>query len=131
LLKQSNNVQNKIYINSLLVITFLSVLIILPNDLYCSNPLAKDINSINLGEELYKERCSNCHGIDAKGKSNGFFLSPDLKKFKKGYESFLYILTNGYGRMPAWGGKSKLSKKQLNELAAYLKKISSNQANWD
>ena len=32
--------------------------------------------------------------------------------------------------MPAWGGKGKLSKNQLNQLAAYLEYISSEEANW-
>ena len=58
------------------------------------------------------------------------FLSPNLKIFKKGYPSFLNILVNGYGRMPAWGGKSKLNKEELNQLTSYLEKISSEEANW-
>ena len=43
---------------------------------------------------------------------------------------FLNILANGYGRMPAWGGATKLNKEQLNELASYLEHIASKEANW-
>tara|TARA_Y100001954_G_C15441102_1_gene421641 strand:+ start:36 stop:428 length:393 start_codon:yes stop_codon:yes gene_type:complete len=94
------------------------------------NPLSMDTDSINNGAELYKKRCSNCHGINAEGKNNGFFLSPNLKKFQKGYTRFLNILVNGYGRMPAWGGKSELTDDQLNQLAAYLEHISYEKKNW-
>ena len=97
---------------------------------YCINPLSKDTSSINAGLELYKKRCSNCHGIDANGKSNGFFISPNLKIFKKGYKDFINILVEGYGRMPAWGGTSKLTNNQLNQLASYLESISHEGANW-
>ena len=94
------------------------------------NPLSMDADSINNGAKLYKKRCSNCHGINAEGKNNGFFLSPNLKKFEKGYASFLNILVNGYGRMPAWGGKSELTDIQLNQLAAYLEQIAYEKKNW-
>ena len=103
---------------------------ILPTKLYPTNSISEDINIIKSGLELYKKRCSNCHGIDAKGKSNGFFMSPNLKVFNKGYINFIDIIVNGYGRMPAWGGYSELSKKQINQLASYLSSISSNEANW-
>ena len=94
------------------------------------NPLSKNENSINAGKELYKNICANCHGDNAQGKNNGFFLSPNLRDFNKGYEGFMNIVTSGYGRMPAWGGRSKLSSKQLNQLAAYLEKISLDSSNW-
>jgi len=107
-----------------------SALFFLSINVSAINPLSKNMAAINSGAELYKKRCSNCHGTDAKGKDNGFFLSPNLKIFNKGYESFLNILANGYGRMPAWGGATKLNKEQLNELASYLEHIASKEANW-
>ena len=103
---------------------------ILPNQLYPTNSVSEDINIIKSGSELYKKRCSNCHGIDAEGKSNGFFISPNLKVFNKGYTNFLDIIVNGYGRMPAWGGYTELSKEQIGQLASYLSSISSEEANW-
>jgi mono/diheme cytochrome c family protein len=95
-----------------------------------SNSISENKGFITAGGELYKNRCANCHGDNAKGKSNGFFLSPSLKDFDKGYEEFISILMNGYGRMPAWGGRSKLTNEQINQLASYLKNISSKKANW-
>ena len=32
--------------------------------------------------------------------------------------------------MPAWGGYTELSKEQIDQLAAYLSSISSEEANW-
>ena len=98
---------------------------------FSKNPLSKNTQSIKSGEEIYRNLCSNCHGNDAQGKSNGFFLSPNLKVFSKGYNSFIEILVNGYGRMPAWGGRSEMSRNQLNQLAAFLEYISSDKANWE
>ena len=120
-----NKCRERIYLKLILII-----IIIFPIKLYSVNPLSKENDSINTGEELYKNICSNCHGNKAEGKDNGFFLSPNLKVFSKGYDEFLKILKYGYGRMPAWGGKRKLSKDQLNQLAAYLEYISSEEANW-
>jgi mono/diheme cytochrome c family protein len=37
---------------------------------------------------------------------------------------------NGYGRMPAWGGMSELTKIQLDQLASYLKHISTVKHSW-
>ena len=65
-------------------------------DVYSSNLKSENIASIRAGGELYKNRCSNCHGINAQGKNNGFFLSPNLTIFNKGYEEFMSILINGY-----------------------------------
>ncbi|MAK09263.1 MAG: hypothetical protein CML36_02110 [Rhodobacteraceae bacterium] len=111
-------------------IFFLSIFIILPIKVYPINSISKDINIINSGLELYKKKCSNCHGVNAQGKSNGFFLSPNLKVFQKGYINFINIIVNGYGRMPAWGGNVELTEEQINQLASYLASISSEEANW-
>ena len=90
-------------------------------------------NSLNIknGEKIFKERCASCHGMNAEGKNNGFFLSPNLTVYNKGYEKFLDILTNGYGRMPAWGGRSILKKNQIEELTLYLKHIATDKTNWN
>ena len=125
-----DNCRQRIYLKLILIIITVFYIIIFPIKLYSTNPLSKENDSINTGAELYKNICSNCHGNKAEGKDNGFFLSPNLKVFSKGYNEFLNILKYGYGRMPAWGGKGKLSKDQLNQLAAYLEFISSEEANW-
>ena len=124
------NYRQTIYLKLILIIITVFYIIIFPVKLYSNNPLSQANDSINTGAELYKNICSNCHGNKAEGKDNGFFLSPNLKVFTKGYDEFLIILKYGYGRMPAWGGKGKLSKDQLNQLAAYLEYISSEEANW-
>ena len=125
-----DNCRQKIYLKLILIIIIVFNIIIFPIKLYSINPLSKEIDSINTGAELYKNICSNCHGNKAEGKDNGFFLSPNLRVFSKGYDEYLNILKYGYGRMPAYGGKGKLSKDQLNQLAAYLEYISSEEANW-
>ena len=125
-----DNRRQRIYRKLILKIIIVFHIIFFSVQLYSINPLSKEIDSINTGAELYKNICSNCHGNKAEGKDNGFFLSPNLKVFSKGYDEYLNILKYGYGRMPAWGGKGKLSKDQLNQLAAYLEFISSEEANW-
>jgi len=119
---------NRISLTHLIIIIFLFLATFAS---YSDNLDIQDIDFIKKGEELYKKRCANCHGKNAKGKNNGFFLSPNLTNFEKGYNGFLNILTNGYGRMPAWGGRSKLTNLQLDELASYLKHISTEKANWN
>ena len=99
--------------------------IVLNNTAYTNN---LDIKN---GEKIYKERCASCHGKNAEGKNNGFFLSPNLTVYNKGYEKFSDILTNGYGRMPAWGGRSMLKKNQIKELSLYLKHIATDKTNWN
>ena len=121
---------HRIYLRLILIIIIVFHIVIFPIKIFSINPLSEDVSSINSGETLYKNICSNCHGNNAQGKDNGFFLSPNLKIFDKGYDSFLNILEYGYGRMPAWGGKGKLSNDQLNQLASYLEHISSEEANW-
>ena len=96
-----------------------------------NNAVYSDNLNIKNGEIIYKERCANCHGKNAEGKNNGFFLSPNLTVYNKGYEKFLDILTNGYGRMPAWGGRSILKKNQIEELTLYLKHIATDKTNWN
>ena len=125
-----DNRRQRIYRKLILKIIIVFHIIFFSVQLYSINPLSKASDSISTGAELYKNICSNCHGDKAEWKDNGFFLSPNLKVFSKGYNEFLNILKYGYGRMPAWGGKGKLSKDQLNQLAAYLEFISSEEANW-
>ena len=105
-------------------------LVFFPLKAFSGNPLSKNVASVTSGAELYKKRCSNCHGDYALGKDNGFFLSPNLTIFEKGYKEFLNVLKNGYGRMPALGGGSKLNKTQLDQLTSYLESISSKKSNW-
>ena len=81
-------------INQTTFIVYLAI--VLNNAVYSDN-----LNFKN-GEIIYKERCASCHGKNAEGKNNGFFLSPNLTVYNKGYEKFLDILTNGFGWLHAW-----------------------------
>ena len=64
-------------------ITFIIYLSIVLNNTVYTNNL-----NIKKGENIYKERCASCHGKNAEGKDNGFFLSPNLTVYNKGYEKF-------------------------------------------
>jgi len=76
---------------------------------------------------LYKEKCANCHGADARqsalGKSGSIAgrskqsLIKDLKAYKAGIEN-----KNGMGGLMKAQVKS-LSSKQITSLAAYISKL--------
>ncbi|OUV79069.1 MAG: hypothetical protein CBC91_04055 [Rickettsiales bacterium TMED131] len=120
----------KFFMISFLKLICLSYLLLSSHHISANNSDSEDSKLIKAGKEIYKKRCSNCHGNDAQGKNNGFFLSPNLKIYSKGHDRFIIILKKGYGRMPAWGGMSKLSDSQLNQLASYIKHISLEKNSW-
>ena len=49
---------------------------------YSNNPFLGNKAAINIGKEIYKERCAKCHGSTARGINNAFSITPDLRKFK-------------------------------------------------
>ena len=78
------------------------------------------------GEALFKSKCAMCHGPDATGKTKmGEMLKvPDLHSAevqKQSNAQLTQVITKGKQKMPAYG--DKLSKEQIEKLAAYIHEI--------
>ena len=73
----------------------------------------------------YKATCAACHGSDGTGSAAGqkmgirAFASPEVKA--ESDAQLAEVITNGKGKMPAWG--KKLSEAQINALVAYVRKL--------
>ncbi len=85
--------------------------------------MIKDEKAIAIGERLFSNHCSTCHGSDGGG-AIGF---PNLKDNDWLYggkpENILQTITNGrHGVMPAWG--SALGDDGVKQVAAYVRNFS-------
>jgi cytochrome c6 len=75
---------------------------------------------------LFKTKCAMCHGADGKaqtaiGKADKIpdFTSPDVQK--QSDDELAAIITNGKGKMPAYG--KSLKPEQIKELVAYIRSL--------
>jgi cytochrome c6 len=78
------------------------------------------------GEALYKGKCVACHGADGKGetavgKANKVrdLGSEDVQK--QSDDEIAGIISNGKGKMPAYG--KSLKAEQIKDLVAYLRSL--------
>ncbi|MGI9334837.1 MAG: c-type cytochrome [Gammaproteobacteria bacterium] len=94
------------------------------------NPLSQDEAAIAEGKTLYRARCALCHGVRANGRGRGLPNSADLRKFKRGYSSFVDTVKNGRKTMPPWGGMGALTESEINQIGAYLETLAVRGANW-
>lgn len=70
----------------------------------------------------YKAKCAMCHGANGEGKAamkTVAFSSPDVQKMSDA--DLTAAITNGKGKMPAYG--SKLSKEQIDGLVKYIRTL--------
>ena len=76
---------------------------------------------------LWKKHCDTCHGKDGRAKTfkakfNHARNLTDAKwQAEISDERLFNSITNGKGKMPAWG--KKLSEAQINALVAYVRKL--------
>lgn len=76
---------------------------------------------------LFEKHCNTCHGKDGrartfKAKFNHARNLTDAKwQAEVSDERIFNSITNGKGKMPAWG--KKLSEAQINALVAYVRKL--------
>lgn len=69
------------------------------------------------GQQLYRDRCSSCHGWDMVNLGSYSF---DLRKFPKNDEArFVSSVNNGKNAMPAW--KGALSDDDIEKIWAYVR----------
>jgi len=90
------------------------------------NLLTNTARAENAGEALFKTKCAACHGPDGKGettmgKANKLrdLSSPDVQK--ESDAELAAIITNGKGKMPAYG--KSLKPEQVKDLAAYIRSL--------
>ena len=94
------------------------------------NPIPFTKMSQNLGEEIYIDNCSSCHGDNALGlekKDTGLLMStPNLIKRLINHTEgdFFWKIQNGKGQMPLF--KDDLSENQIWNVINYIKGLSKN-----
>jgi len=99
-------------------------LLMLPVTMYAQDaPSAKDMKA---AEQLYKSKCSLCHGDDGSGNSiTGKQLgAKDLKSDavqKMSDDDLVTAISKGKGKMPAFGGK--LSDAQIKSLVMEIRHL--------
>jgi mono/diheme cytochrome c family protein len=99
-----------------------------------ANPYTGDAKAIREGRSWYRNVCSNCHGGRADGQGERG-TGADLRKFNKGFRTFVTIVLNGrevQGRiqgMPAWRGV--LKEEDIFRIGAYLETVAIEGSNWN
>ena len=78
------------------------------------------------GAALYKTKCAVCHGPDGKGetaigKANKLRDLGSADVQKQSDDELGAIITNGKGKMPAYG--KSLKPEQVKELVAYIRSL--------
>ena len=66
------------------------------------------------GQLLFQKNCVRCHGADGRKGASG---AHDLTKSNLNAFGRTYLVTNGLGKMPAFG--KKLTPAQVQEVVAY------------
>ena len=66
------------------------------------------------GQAIYQKNCVRCHGANGKKGANG---AHDLTKSNLNEFGRTYLVTNGLGKMPAFG--KKLTPEQVQQVVAY------------
>ncbi len=71
------------------------------------------------GEEIYRQICASCHGVDLGG-GVGPALGSGSTSAREG-DDFLHLaITRGKGRMPSFG--NTLSEEQVERLIEYIRR---------
>jgi len=78
------------------------------------------------GEALYKAKCVACHGADGKGettvgKANKVRDLGSADVQKQSDDELAGIISNGKGKMPAYG--KSLKAEQIKDLVAYIRSL--------
>jgi mono/diheme cytochrome c family protein len=86
-----------------------------------SNPLADDVNVVAGGQKLFGQRCSTCHGDDARGTARApSLVATDVQAQPDGALFWKITSGNTYGGMPSF---SFLPEAQRWQLVLQLRKL--------
>lgn len=99
-----------------------------PEEARRANPVVSDRNTVGLGEKLYQDRCSDCHGSKGRGDGPGgsdldrrptdFTQSPTQSQTDG---SLYWKITEGRKPMPGYA--RKLTDEQRWQLVNYLRTL--------
>ena len=80
------------------------------------NSFADD--KMKLGLEIFnnKAQCGTCHILQSAGSEGE--IGPNLDQLKPKISQVIYVVTNGIGVMPPWGGI--LSSEEIEAVAYYV-----------
>lgn len=86
--------------------------------------LAKDPAALKVGQRLFLQNCSQCHGSDARGQNSGFpnLTDDDWLYGGTGAKIKETILHGRQGAMPAW--LDAMGEQGVKEMAAYVLNLS-------
>tara|TARA_B100000700_G_C14491158_1_gene599698 strand:- start:77 stop:382 length:306 start_codon:yes stop_codon:yes gene_type:complete len=75
-------------------------------------------SKMELGLEVYKEKaqCGTCHTMQAAGSEGN--IGPNLDQLNAQMDQIIYVVTNGIGVMPPWGGI--LTKQEIEAVSYYV-----------
>ena len=92
------------------------ILFILSFFILVNNSSADD--KMKLGLEIFnnKAQCGTCHILQSAGSEGE--LGPNLDQLKPKISQVIYVVTNGIGVMPPWGGI--LSSEEIEAVAYYV-----------
>jgi mono/diheme cytochrome c family protein len=77
-----------------------------------------DTAQVEMGERVYGDYCSSCHGEELRNTSGG--VTFDLRRLRAGdRERFLDSVLNGKRQMPPWRGA--LQPEQIEAIWAYIR----------
>jgi cytochrome c oxidase cbb3-type subunit 3 len=80
--------------------------------------IAKDEEAIKVGQRLFLQNCSQCHGSDARGQKGFPNLADDAWLYGGEPEAILNTILHGrIGQMPAW--KDALGEQGVKEVVTY------------
>jgi mono/diheme cytochrome c family protein len=85
------------------------------------NPYEGRPDAVAAGEKLYRQKCADCHGDDAKGIGNAANLRmPDVQNATPGELAWLLRNGNLAHGMPPWAG---IPEQRRWQIVAYLKTL--------
>tara|TARA_Y100000590_G_scaffold410026_1_gene502726 strand:+ start:2365 stop:2670 length:306 start_codon:yes stop_codon:yes gene_type:complete len=92
------------------------ILFILSFFILVNNSSADD--KMKLGLEIFnnKAQCGTCHILQSAGSEGE--IGPNLDQLKPKISQVIYVVTNGIGVMPPWGGI--LSSEEIEAVAYYV-----------
>jgi ABC-type amino acid transport substrate-binding protein len=72
------------------------------------------------GEALYRQTCSECHGLNAKGST----VAPNLTRYNNSDDAFVKTVLNGRPATPMPPFKGVLTEEDARQIRAYVKGLS-------